>query len=383
MKIEIIRLLWDILTYISISLTLFVLLPARYDKRKTRISALVLLGICSSGYLWSSMKYPVEGYIVYGILWLMVPVTVFAWKTSQYRDCRFLFTLCSAFTFGVSIHVVSWGIGRLMGREINLSICFQLLLSLGYLLYLYKIHPKYRSILENVKNGWKVLGAISFWHSIVLFLILGTVKIWESEKFIPAALIFCITTGFTYLLMGRSLILAVNNCAVRMRIQQMKEYEELVFVDELTGLLNRRALDHEMKRLEKARESFFYVMFDLNDLKRVNDEYGHFQGDVFIKKAADVLRDCGEKAIGAYRTGGDEFVLLFPDCEERSMEQKLKEIRDKCEAFYQYDNKSFGMALGYGKIEDYESDCIHNMLIRSDRDMYRNKVKMKKGSAEK
>ncbi|HEY2900419.1 MAG TPA: diguanylate cyclase [Polyangia bacterium] len=86
--------------------------------------------------------------------------------------------------------------------------------------------------------------------------------------------------------------------------------------DELTGLGNRRslraALAGERARFERYGLAFSVLVFDIDKLKRINDEHGHLAGDAVIKAVADVLRREGRETDRAVRYGGDEFVVLLP-----------------------------------------------------------------------
>jgi diguanylate cyclase (GGDEF)-like protein len=94
------------------------------------------------------------------------------------------------------------------------------------------------------------------------------------------------------------------------------ELQALARTDPLTGLGNLRAfrnrLDEEVKRARRYRTSLACVMVDMDNLKPINDQFGHAAGDQAIRALADVLRhELRETDFGA-RYGGDEFVLLLP-----------------------------------------------------------------------
>jgi diguanylate cyclase (GGDEF)-like protein len=88
-------------------------------------------------------------------------------------------------------------------------------------------------------------------------------------------------------------------------------------VDALTGLYNRSfffsALEREIARGDRSGRAFCLVMLDLDDLKSVNDRYGHIAGDSVLRNVADVVRGGVRKIDVAARYGGDEFVALLPE----------------------------------------------------------------------
>ena len=88
-------------------------------------------------------------------------------------------------------------------------------------------------------------------------------------------------------------------------------------VDALTGLNNRSyffsALEREIARGDRSGRAFCMVMLDLDDLKAVNDRFGHVAGDQVLRGVADVVRGGVRKIDTAARYGGDEFVALLPE----------------------------------------------------------------------
>lgn len=86
--------------------------------------------------------------------------------------------------------------------------------------------------------------------------------------------------------------------------------------DALTGVLNRRGWDYLCEREEQRSrdlgEALAVLVYDLDDLKRVNDEAGHAAGDALLQRTAQVLRTALPPLAGLARTGGDEFAVLLP-----------------------------------------------------------------------
>jgi diguanylate cyclase (GGDEF)-like protein/putative nucleotidyltransferase with HDIG domain len=98
--------------------------------------------------------------------------------------------------------------------------------------------------------------------------------------------------------------------------RKLEQLQHVALTDNLTGLRNHRAfhedLSREIERRNRTGSTFAVVMIDLNGLKQLNDTYGHQAGDEKIKALGDCLQASVRGTDCAYRTGGDEFMVLLP-----------------------------------------------------------------------
>ena len=108
--------------------------------------------------------------------------------------------------------------------------------------------------------------------------------------------------------------------------------EQQAYLDALTGLLNRRALERDLRReigrATRYRRRFTVVVLDLDGLKVVNDRGGHAAGDAQLRLLARGLEHALRIGDSAYRLGGDEFVMLLPETTEGTVESVLGRVRD-------------------------------------------------------
>lgn len=102
--------------------------------------------------------------------------------------------------------------------------------------------------------------------------------------------------------------------------------EERAFTDTLTGLKNRRAMDHVLNRLIARETPFALLHLDLDFFKAVNDTMGHAAGDHVLQHAARIMVEHIREDDTAARVGGDEFVLILRGRPERT---KLKAVADR------------------------------------------------------
>lgn len=149
--------------------------------------------------------------------------------------------------------------------------------------------------------------------------------------------------------------------------------ESLIFTDELTGLDNRRQLMRNVDEKMKAGGDWFFVIADANSFKRINDVYGHSEGDRALVCIAEALnRVCFEYRASAYRYAGDEFVIIKDgsDVDEiESMCLRINEIlKDRCDR----DKNPYKISISYGytEFDDNEHIAIPDIIKDADEKMY-------------
>ena len=113
---------------------------------------------------------------------------------------------------------------------------------------------------------------------------------------------------------------AVTSRDVTERKQAEEELRAMTLVDDLTGLYNRRGFrmlaEQHLRLVKRGGPLSLLVCFDVDGFKAVNDLYGHAEGDVALRRVADVLRTAFRDSDIMARFGGDEFVVLALDCGE-------------------------------------------------------------------
>lgn len=116
---------------------------------------------------------------------------------------------------------------------------------------------------------------------------------------------------------------------VRMRSDE-EEAQQLARADPLTGMGNRRAFDEalaaELARARRARSTASIALLDIDGFKRLNDTFGHLEGDRLLRLTAAAIDRALRGGDRGFRWGGDEFVLLLPDTPFQGAEEALARI---------------------------------------------------------
>lgn len=102
--------------------------------------------------------------------------------------------------------------------------------------------------------------------------------------------------------------------------------------DSLTGLANRRALEESVRQLGARRQSYAFVMADLDQFKKLNDTYGHGVGDNALRQFADVLRRIVRADDHVARWGGEEFAIVMPGANAAAALEVLERLRQELAA---------------------------------------------------
>ena len=158
---------------------------------------------------------------------------------------------------------------------------------------------------------------------------------------------------------------------------QREQIEHIMAHDSMTGLYNRWYMEEVLKRYEQKPEAgCTLIMGDLNGLKLVNDAFGHYEGDRFIRTVAGILKQCcGPKAVVS-RWGGDEFLILLPEATAKDAERLIDRILARC--VEESDEKlQLSIALGYARMSG-ENDDIQRVLREAEQWTYRRKLMIEK-----
>lgn len=163
-------------------------------------------------------------------------------------------------------------------------------------------------------------------------------------------------------------IFAVSDISREKEIEKGLKY--LSFHDELTGLYNRRYFENELERLNQSRKlPISIIICDIDNLKYINDNFGHKMGDEYIVKAAEIIGDSFRDEDIVARIGGDEFAAILPDTNSEIAFEISEGIKKKCKEYKNY--KNFEISSGYATKE--ENIDLEEIFIKADKMMYEQK----------
>ncbi len=177
---------------------------------------------------------------------------------------------------------------------------------------------------------------------------------------------------------------------IGMAIENAQLYEhalELAFTDGLTGLYNRRYLmdqiEREFIRAQRSKVPLSLIMIDLDELKKINDRFGHHVGDGFLKEVARTVRVNTRASDVAARWGGDEFMLLAPGTDSKGASNIAERIRAQVEhCTIRLEGAQVGITISAGIVScPTHASVVTELLKEVDEAMYNAKRGGKNRSA--
>ena len=159
-------------------------------------------------------------------------------------------------------------------------------------------------------------------------------------------------------------------------------FRKLANTDMLTEVFNRNAYEDRLKTLEQQElelRSTCVVLFDINNMKQINDRHGHEQGDLALKTCCRCIQSAFGPEGSCYRIGGDEFVYLCSD--GGNLAQKAARFDELIRREARALSFPFGVAIGFASYDPTRDHALRDVIRRSDEMMYRNKEAKKKGAA--
>ena len=169
--------------------------------------------------------------------------------------------------------------------------------------------------------------------------------------------------------------LAVENALI------FRQVEDSATTDYLSGLPNARSLflrlDSEVARCKRSTEPLCVVVCDLDGFKQVNDRFGHLEGNKVLRLVSEALRSRCREYDYVARMGGDEFVLLLPGSDHRSIQARIAELRQIAIGTGMPAASGISMSIGEAYYPDDGADA-EELLAEADKRMYKSKHLRKK-----
>lgn len=188
-------------------------------------------------------------------------------------------------------------------------------------------------------------------------------------------------------ILGLVLIIATELIKAVRFAAQNKILQKKVYLDEATGLPNKNKCEEILNETEPipVNELVAMCVFDLNNLRTINNNLGHDKGDEYIRSFAIQLREAVPEEFFAGRDGGDEFIAVLKGLDHEGVRKCLQNISNQAAEYSrQHPEMPISYAAGYALSSDFEGSTMRELFRLADKNMYidKNRAKMEE-AAEK
>ncbi len=231
---------------------------------------------------------------------------------------------------------------------------------------------------------------ICFATGLIMFLISDIVLIINRKKLdanvlvtlLPLSII-CIILLIVQILVPEFLItgsvLTIGSLGVFFAIENpVVKFENRAMIDFSTGVKNRNCYERDLEKYSEKHNAgeISAIICDINNLKETNDNYGHLEGDILIWLTSKEIRRLAAHAMGIYRFGGDEFILLYKDCKKENFESDASALQE-CLRSYNDRRLHNPLSVAVGSAWVNPDESIREVVMRADMNMYQIKKEMK------
>lgn len=168
-------------------------------------------------------------------------------------------------------------------------------------------------------------------------------------------------------------------------IRNRKLLDEILYLsryDDLTGVYNRKFFDDNVQCMIQNEKPFTYIIIDINDLKEVNDVYGHSEGDRLLKIFTDIVQKNIRESDVLSRLGGDEFALVLSHTSKMAASKIFKRVMCQLNTYKEQNNIPYDIDFSFG-ISSFpdEATNMEELYLLSDKKMYSMKREIKSKSS--
>lgn len=163
-------------------------------------------------------------------------------------------------------------------------------------------------------------------------------------------------------------------------------FKKKALTDALTGVRSRSSYEEDIANLDKKfkdkpSEDYIFVFCDINDLRSVNNHFGHMEGDNYISLIASSINSCMKHCSTVYRIGGDEFLISYYHTDSSVVDEELRDFKKACKKISETLPYEAAASVGYAQSSSaFES--LLDVVKTADYAMYQNKSNMKSGKLD-
>lgn len=145
-----------------------------------------------------------------------------------------------------------------------------------------------------------------------------------------------------------------------------------VNTDPLTGLMNRRGMEFEIDKIISMKNNFSILLIDIDYFKKINDTYGHAQGDLVLKYLAEIMQKNFRTNDICCRYGGEEFIVIMPYSNKQEAYESAERFRKIVQETYIENTYTLTISIGIASWTEKSKD-ISEIFKQADINLYQAK----------
>ena len=350
--------------------------------------------ICVGGFsigigLWSLCNYELiilftynlqlKSYIEFTSLYISpIFVLLFFWGEEFITRYKWVKIMYYALVMAQSVFVISACLLQITGimhfpAMLKIQhVILLLLCSIIIMLTLFDLINKKQLSKKYLLLGMAAMLTVGLCDMIHFFVI----KYWEVSPYVPYTSMMCV--GAMVFVLSQLVEFGREIGDIFLQGARARILEQMAYVDEMTGLSNRRRCEEVWDSLDRDSSDYGIFSFDLNFLKKTNDTKGHAKGDQLIKALAEVLSNVFGTVGEVGRIGGDEYVVFIKDMKKidiqaltQQLDEEIKRVnREKADL-------NLSTAYGFCSNREYPDLDSRHIYRKADALMYEMKSSMK------
>jgi len=219
--------------------------------------------------------------------------------------------------------------------------------------------------------------SVFYFVLLAIAIIKNKIEYEKDEKKLLILILFIPVLGVMVQLLRKDVLAIWGSVSISLLLYYIVLRELKFKYDVQTRIKNRSAFEKEMKQYLKGDKNAALVVLDINNLKIINDRYGHKTGDEAIIQAAKIIQESFEGIGRTFRIGGDEFCVICKEVSPELVDNSLSILDQLLIAINQESNIKIVIAHGYAFYSKNESANIYATLAQADRAMYIHKADLK------
>lgn len=333
---------------------------SRFTTTASLIVFTILLNLLTQG-LWSPMGFE-DGnaaFALIGIVYLFPLNLLYQERLPHLLSILFSAWIYTMVVYCLSVRIADMGITNQMVTSTLLA--QSLIYILTFYGFIYWIQKGFLFILRNITQSNRYLLQLVSLCWFISIIIVNANLIYTNSQLLKAAsmLTLAVNAFLSYLLIF----------SMVKSHKELRNLEDIVYLDYLTQLYNRSRLFKDIPRLIEQRIRFRLFFIDLNHFKSVNDQHGHMVGDQYLICFSNQTLAMLSKHETLYRMSGDEFIIISRAKDYQPVTDKLKHYPPALKGM---DIPFLGLSLGWADYPE-EGSQLDDLIAIADHRMYLDK----------